>query len=63
LTRLSCPVLATCDALQSLRCSRSGKCPQVVFIAELQPFVARLSEMQLRAITAQVHDMTLRRSA
>jgi hypothetical protein len=33
------------------------------FIAELQPFVARLSEMQLRAITAQVHDVTMRRSA
>jgi hypothetical protein len=33
------------------------------FIAELQPFVARLSEFQLRAILAQVHNLTLRRSA
>jgi hypothetical protein len=47
------PVLVTC----------SGKCPQVIFIAELQPFVARLSPLQLRAILAQVHSLTLRRSA
>jgi transcriptional regulator with XRE-family HTH domain len=33
------------------------------FIAELQPFAARLSPLQLRAILAQVHNLTLRRSA
>jgi transcriptional regulator with XRE-family HTH domain len=33
------------------------------FIAELQPFVARLSEFQLRAILASVHRLTLQRSA
>jgi hypothetical protein len=32
------------------------------FVAELQPFVARLSEFQLRAILSQVHNLTLRRS-
>jgi hypothetical protein len=33
------------------------------FIAELQPFAARLSPLQLRAILGQVHNLTLRRSA
>ena len=33
------------------------------FVVELQPFVARLSTLQLRAILAQVHNLTLRRSA
>jgi hypothetical protein len=32
------------------------------FIAELPPFAARLSALQLRAILAQVHNLTLRRS-
>ena len=63
LTRRFLPVLPTCDAVQSLRRSRSRKCPQVVFIAELHPSAARLSPLQLRAILAQVHSLTLRRSA
>jgi hypothetical protein len=46
-----------CDAADPVNVRKS------FFIAELQPFVARLSPLQLRAILAQVHSLTLRRSA
>jgi hypothetical protein len=46
-----------CDAADPVNVRKS------VFIAELQPFAARLSPLQLRAILSQVHSLTLRRSA